>query len=125
MAKNRVARLNSLLREVLSEVIRKEVRNPLVSEFFTVTQVEITRDLQYAKVHVSVIGTEKQKEDTIKALQSAAGFIACHASKKVVMRYFPSLDFKLDSSVDQQMRVETLLSEIKEERQSRTTQTEL
>jgi ribosome-binding factor A len=81
--------------------------------------VEITPDLHYAKVYVSVIGIDSVKKETIAALQNAAGFIAVNASKQVVMRYFPSLTFKLDDSVDQHMRIEQLLSEISEERQSR------
>jgi ribosome-binding factor A len=119
MVKNRVARLNSLLKEVLSEVIREDVRNPLVHRLVTVTAVEITGDLQHAKVHISVIGTDKERQDTIQALQSAAGFIAILASKKVVMKYFPALTFKLDTSVEQQMRINTLLNKIREEQQSR------
>ena len=124
MSKNRTARLNSLLREVLYDVIRREVHNPHVNQFFAVTRVEISKDLQHAKVYISAIGTERQKEDTVKALQSAAGFIAVHASKEVVMRYFPALDFKLDSSVDQQIRIDALLGKIKEERQLRVPETE-
>ena len=119
MVKNRVARLNSLLREVLSEVIRNDVRNPHVNKFVTVTNVEITSDLQHAKVSISVIGTPLEKEETIKALQSAAGFIAILSSKKVVMRFFPALTFKLDTSVEQQIRIDTLLSKIKEEENAR------
>jgi ribosome-binding factor A len=119
MAKNRIARLNSLLKEVLSEVIRGEVRNPHVGKFVTVTDVSITGDLQHAKVSISVIGNEKEKEETIKALQSAAGFIAVMSSKKVVMRYFPELTFKLDTSVQQQMRIDALLNKIKEEQDAR------
>jgi ribosome-binding factor A len=120
MVKNRIARLNSLLREVLSEVIRNDVRNPLVAKFVTVTGVEITADLQHAKVLISVIGTPVEKEQTIKALQSAAGFISIQSSRKVVMRYFPELTFKLDTSVDQQMRIDELLKKIKEEHDART-----
>jgi ribosome-binding factor A len=121
MARNRIARLNSLLKEVLSEVIRGDVRNPRVAQFVTVTSVDITSDLQHAKVSISVIGTCQQKEETIKALQSAAGFIAIQSSKKVVMRYFPSLTFKLDTSVEQQIRIDALLGKIKEEQDSRKT----
>jgi ribosome-binding factor A len=119
MVKNRIARLNSLLKEVLSEVIREDVRNPLVAKLITVTGVDITKDLQHAKVYISVIGTDKEKEDTIKALQSAAGFIAILSSKKVVMRYFPELTFKLDTSVEHQFRIDSLLNKIKNEQDSR------
>lgn len=119
MVKNRALRLNSLLKEVISEVIHRDVRNPHVNQFVTVTSVDITKDLQHAKVFISVIGTAQEKEKTIDALQSAAGFIAIQSSKKVVMRYFPALTFKLDNSVDQQIRIDTLLGKIKDEQNSR------
>ena len=117
--RNRQERLNSLLKEVISEVIRRDVRNPHVNAFVTVTGVDISADLHYAKVYISVIGTDAVRAETIEALESAAGFIAVHASKKVVMRYFPTLTFHLDTSVDQQMRIDSLLGKIHEEQQSR------
>lgn len=119
MAKQRTDRLNSLLKEVISEVIRRDVKNPHVSELVTVTRVDITKDLHHAKVYISVIGTPEQKNETLHALSSASGFIAVNASKKVVMRYFPELVFKLDDSVDKQMRIQELLGEIATEREQR------
>ena len=115
----RIKRLNSLLKEVISEVIHKDVRNPLISEFTTVTEVDISKDLHHAKVSISVIGTEEERKNTIAALQSAAGFISVNSSKKVVMRIFPSLTFYLDTSVDKQMKIDSLLKKIHEEKESR------
>jgi ribosome-binding factor A len=112
MAVKRTDRLNSLLREVISEVIHREVKNPHINTIITVTRVDITKDLHFAKVFTSVIGTPIQKEETIEALQNAAGFIAVTASKKVTMRYFPALTFKLDDGVDKQMRIEELLKHV-------------
>lgn len=119
MAKKRVERLNSLLKEVISEVVMRDVRDPRMAQFVTITGVDITSDLHYAKVFISVIGTPEQKKQTIEALQSAAGFIAIQSSKKVVMRYFPSLTFKLDDSVEKHSRIETLLGKIHEEQNAR------
>ncbi len=119
MAVKRTDRLNSLIKEVISEVIRKDVKNPHVNELLTVTHVDITKDLHHAKVYVSVIGTEQQKKDTIAALQSAAGFIAVNSSKKMTIRYFPALTFILDESVDKQMRIEMLLHQISAEKEAR------
>jgi ribosome-binding factor A len=59
------------------------------------------------------------KKQTLEAVQSAAGFIAVQASKKVVMRYFPSLTFKLDESIEKHIRIETLLGQIKKEQSAR------
>lgn len=112
MVKRRVDRLNSLLKEVISDVIRKDVKNPHINELLTITNVEITQDLRHAKVYVSVIGTPEQKKETLTALQSAAGFIAVQASKEMVIRFFPELLFILDDSIDKQMKIEELLQEI-------------
>lgn len=119
MTIERTDRLNSLLKEVISEVIRRDVRNPHVAELVTVTRVQITKDLHYAKVYISVIGSDQAKAETLAALQSAAGFIAVNSAKKVVMRYFPELTFKLDDSVDKHMRIEELLQKISKEKASR------
>lgn len=119
MARDRIARLNSLLKEVISETIRREVRNPHASSLITVTGVEITKDLHYAKVFISVIGSAEEKAQSIKALQSAAGFIAVNASKKVTLRYFPTLTFFLDSSVEQYAKIDEILYKIHNEKQTR------
>ena len=115
----RTDRLNSLLKQVISEVITREVRNPKVATLLTVTKVDISKDLHNAKVYISVIGSNEEKKQTLAALQSAAGFISVQASKKVVMRYFPHLTFHLDSSVDEHMRIDALLNEIHDEQSRR------
>jgi len=117
--RKRSVRLNSLLKEVLSEVINKEVRDPRLGQFVSVTSVDITNDLHHAKVFISVIGTPEEKKETIAALQSAAGFVAVLSSKKVVMRFFPALTFKLDESVDKFMAIDSLLGTINKEQKFR------
>ena len=119
MKRKRTDRLNSLLKEVFSEVIKRDVNDPAVSILTSVTKVEITADLHYANVYISIIGTPEEKEKTIFALQRSAGFISKMASKKVVMRFFPVLTFKLDTSVDKHMKIEQILSEIKAKEESR------
>jgi ribosome-binding factor A len=115
----RSVRLNSLLKEVISEVVRKDVRDPRLAPLISVTSVDITNDLHHAKVYISVIGTPEEKQQSIEALQSAAGFIAIVSSKKVVMRYFPALTFKIDTTVDKYMAIDGLLGKIHEEEKSR------
>lgn len=115
----RISRVNSLLKEVISEVIKRDVRNPRVNTLITITNVEISNDLHHARVFISVIGTEIDKKETLIALESAAGFISVQASKKVTLRYFPQLTFKLDASVDAHGRIDCLLEQIHNEQQSR------
>lgn len=119
MKKNRLARVNSLLKEVIFEVIQKEVKNPHVNTFVTVTEVDTSADLHQAKVTISIIGTDAEKAKILEALRTAAGFIAVNASKKVKLRYFPNLIFKLDTSLDDHMKIQDILRDIEKERLSR------
>ena len=119
MKHNRIDRINSLLKEVIVEVIQEDVRNPHVYSFVSVTRVETSKDLHHAKVYVSIIGTPAQKTEILAGLQSAAGFIAVNASKKVELRYFPELVFKLDTALDEQIKIHEMLAKIEQERQSR------
>lgn len=121
MKKNRLARVNSLLKEVIFEVIQKEVRNPNVTTFVTVTNVDTSADLHHAKVFVSLICSEEEKSKVLSALNSAAGFIAVHAAKKVQLRYFPELSFKIDTSIEEHMKIQQILGELEKERNSRET----
>lgn len=111
-----MSRLNSLLKEVISEVLRKDVKNPHIHSLTTVISVNITRDLRQAKVYVSVMADDKEKKQTLDELNKASGFIGINASKKVTLRFFPTLEFKLDDSVDKQMRIESLIHEINQKR---------
>lgn len=105
----RVERLNSLLKEVIAEVIREEFSNML-----TVTRVEITADLHYAKVYITFIGKSEKKEEMLKTLQDSAGMIAMLSSKKVVMRYFPALTFYFDNFVETHSKIDKILEDIKQ-----------
>lgn len=117
----RTDRLNSLLQEVIAEVIMREIRNPKISTLITVKKVEITKDLHHAKVYISMLGSDLEKKETLKALKSAAGYISVQAAKKVVMRYFPSLTFHMDDTLEDEIRIHTLLEKIHEEQQNRPT----
>jgi ribosome-binding factor A len=121
MSSKRIDKVNSLLKEVISEVIARDVRNPRVNSLVSVLAVSIAKDLHNATVYISVIGSEQEKEETLAALQSASGFISVHASKKVTLRYFPSLTFSLDSSIEEHLKIHQILEKIHDEKQSRST----
>ncbi|MFA5250679.1 MAG: 30S ribosome-binding factor RbfA [Parachlamydiales bacterium] len=119
MKKKRTDRLNSLLKQVISEVIFQKLRNPNVSKLLSITKVDIAPDLHNASVSVSIIGTPKEKEITLEELQRSAGFIAMEASHKMVIRYFPALCFKLDTSVDDFLKIDKILNDLEKERNQR------
>ncbi len=97
----------------------RDVHNPKVSTLVTIKKVDITKDLHHAKVYISLVGSDSEKRQTLKALQSAAGFISTQAAKKVVMRYFPQLTFHLDDTLEDELRIHNLLEKIHDEQAKR------
>ncbi len=95
----RTLQVAELLREELSDIIRREVNDPRVG-FFSITDVEVTQDLRSAKVHVSVLGSDKEREDTLTALRSAASFIRFHLKPRLRTHSIPDLEFRGDRSME-------------------------
>ncbi len=121
MDKRRTDRLNSLLKEVISEVIHCDLHHlPFNSDHVTIMRVEVTADLSYAKVFVSIlVGTDSQKQAILHTLQGLAGKIAVLSSKKMVIRFFPELTFVIDSDLEKQLHMQELLEKIAKEREAR------
>ena len=109
MTENRRSdRVAVLIQRELSAIIQRELNDPRVS-FCTVSQVEMSTDLKYADVKVSVIGDKKQKRTTMIGLKSAAGFLRREVGHRMGLRYAPELRFTLDRSADYLMQVDRLL----------------
>lgn len=111
----RIERLNSLIRRDVSELLRYEVKDPRVSGVVSVTQVDTSSDVQHAKVYVSVYGTLREKENTIAALQSAAGFIRRQLRGRLETRHVPVLRFILDDTLTEGNQMLDLLDTLAEQ----------
>jgi ribosome-binding factor A len=111
MAKIRVGRVSEQIKKELSSIIQMELKDPRIG-FITVTGVETTSDLSQAKIYLSVLGSDEQKEATLKALASATGFLRSELGKRMKLRHTPVLLFKFDSSIEYGSRIETLLDEL-------------
>lgn len=95
----RTRQVGEHLREELTDIIRKEVKDPRIG-FFSLTTVEVAPDLRSAKVYVSVLGTDDERAGTLTALRTAAGFIRHHLKPRLRMRQIPELDFRDDRSME-------------------------
>ncbi len=111
----RIERLNSMIRRDVSELLRYEVKDPRVSGVVSVTRVNTSNDVQHARVYVSVYGTLREKEDTIAALQSAAGFIRRQLRGRLETRHVPVLRFILDDTLTEGNQMLELLDSLSEE----------
>lgn len=110
----RQERAAALIREVVSEVIMRRLKDPRIG-FVSIVSVDVTRDLSLAKIHVSVLGEEKAKEDTMEGLRSAQGLIRSEVAKALGARHAPEIQFVLDQGIEHSIRVSKLLSEIKKD----------
>jgi ribosome-binding factor A len=115
MAKVRIGRVAEEIKKELSFMLQTELKDPRIG-FVTITGVEVTNDLSQAKVYLSVFGNDEKRQETLKALSSAAGFIRTELGKKIRVRHIPELFFKIDESIDYGQKIEKLLNQIHEEK---------
>jgi ribosome-binding factor A len=114
VAGNRAARVADVIQQELAELIRNELKDPRIG-FVSIVKVDVSGDIRHAKVYVSVLGDEKQKKETLKALQSAAGFLRNEIGRALQIRYTPELHFALDESIAHGSRIAQLLVQIQGE----------
>jgi ribosome-binding factor A len=111
----RVERLNSLLRQEISDLVQRYVKDPRLGTFVSVTAVEISKDMRYAKVFISRFGTDIEKKETIKALESASGYIRHELGERLKTRRIPELNFRLDNTMEKADKVLRIIDEIASE----------
>ncbi|MDC3414098.1 30S ribosome-binding factor RbfA [Aquibacillus sp. 3ASR75-11] len=111
MSDLRVNRVGEQMKKELGDILGKKIKDPRVG-FVTVTDVEVTGDLQQAKVFISVLGDEKQKQDTLMGLAKAKGFIRSEIGKRIRLRKTPELLFEFDEAIEKGNRIEHILREL-------------
>ncbi len=112
MNDKRLNRIAEEIKKVISTLIVNGLKDPRVDPITTITDVEITGDLKYATVYVSVLGDDKKKRDTLKGLDSAKGFLRTEIGKSVKIRYVPELKFSLDESIEKGIYMSKLIEEV-------------
>lgn len=120
MAATRKQRLAETLRAELYEVIRRELRDPRFSEgLLSITGVDVSPDLKYATVYVSVLGDEHAKKDILKALAGAAGVLRAELGRRKAFKSVPELHFRYDESIERGARVFQMIEQATREDQER------
>jgi ribosome-binding factor A len=114
MVGTRQNRMADLIKDELSRLLLREVRDPRVG-FVTITGTSVSPDLRNVRVYVSVLGDEQAREDSLRALNGAAGFLRRTLFKNLRLRYSPLLSFRLDDSLDRGDRIEQVIRTIHEQ----------
>jgi ribosome-binding factor A len=111
-------RVAEAIREEVAMYLAEGVKDPRVRGMVTVTGVDVTRDLRHAKVFVSVLGEEAERADTMAGLAGMAAHLRGHIGRALRLRAAPELTFKYDQSVTHAARIETLLGQLRQEREA-------
>jgi ribosome-binding factor A len=111
MQGKRLDRVNQLIKEEVSAVLQRELKDPRLG-FVTVTDVETSKDLRLAKIFVSVLGDDKQWASSMAALGSARGFIRNWLRQNLDLRVTPDLDFRPDRSMEHAAKIQSLLKKV-------------
>ena len=109
----RTDRINVLMRQELSVLISRELKDPRVSGVITITQVHTSSDMRNARVYLSVMGDTHAKREALDGIRSASTFLRRELRNKISLRYIPFLSFELDDSLDSSMNMISILDNIK------------
>ena len=113
---HRIERVNSLIRQEMSELLRRQVKDPRLGNFITVTEVSTSSDLKYAKIFISRIGNEEEKQETLNVLTAASGFFRNELARRLKLRRIPELSFQRDDSIERGAHLLELIDEISKDR---------
>lgn len=114
MAKHRGGRINEEIKKEISIIIQTKIKDPRLNAMISVTDVDVTKDLKYAKVYLSIFADEQKKIETFKILKSSAGFIRREVGKAIKLRITPEIILELDDSIVNGMKIDSILNVIKE-----------
>ena len=114
----RLQRVNELLRKELSQILVRELNDPRVPPMVTITRVNTSVDLHYARVFVSVMGDSEEKLTAVTTLQSAAGFLRQALKPHLALRHIPALAFSLDESLEEGARMLQAIDELSSTKES-------
>lgn len=115
MTENRVRRVAEQIKKDIGGIINYEIKDPGVARLTSVTDVDLSRDLRHAAVYVSIYGSDAEKEETLQALNRAAGFIRSEIGKRIRLRHTPEINFRLDNSIEYGAYIERVIKSLKEE----------
>ena len=108
----RIDRVNELLRSEISHLLTREIKDPRVAGVISITEVIASSDLRSARVYVSVMGREAQRQEALDGIRSAASFLRRELRNRVNLRHTPHLTFQLDDSIEEGDRVLRLMDEL-------------
>jgi len=113
----RIDRISEEVRREVDTIIRESLHDPRIKGTYSITRADVTRDLRYAKIYVSIL-EEADRAPMMAALKKAAGFVRHELGQRMIIRYAPEMLFELDKNIEYGVHIATVLKQVQSEVQT-------
>ena len=117
MSTQRPGRVQEAIRQEISKIVQIEMKDPRIG-FITITKVDLTKDLRYARIYFSILGEDKDKKLALRGLNNAKGYIKGLLADRIKLRYMPDIAFAIDESLEHTKHIYDILDQIKKEKRN-------
>jgi ribosome-binding factor A len=114
MSENRIRRVAEQIKKDVSQIIGSQLKDPRVAGITSVTEVQLSKDLRYASIYVSIFGNETEREEMLQTLIRATGYIRSEIGRRIKLRYTPEINFYLDNSMEYGAHIDSVIKSLKE-----------
>ncbi|HEX7365419.1 MAG TPA: 30S ribosome-binding factor RbfA [Dehalococcoidia bacterium] len=111
----RIERINSVIQQEVSQLLRDQVNDPRLNSLISITRVETSADLRHTKIFISSFGEHVDKKEILEGFSAASGFLRCQLASRLQLRYMPDLSFQFDDSIERAAEVLRLIDKVSEE----------
>jgi ribosome-binding factor A len=120
MGKRRQEKMSVEIKRILATIIQEHIKDPRIDfSSVSVTRADVAQDISHARVYISVLGSEEKQAETMQALQNARGYIRSELAHVIQIRHAPELEFRLDRSIEQGIRISSLLDSAHENEEAK------
>ena len=117
MSFQRIDRISEEVRREVDAIIREQLHDPRIKGTYSITRADVTRDLRYAKIYVSVLEADN-RAPMMAALKNAAGYVRHELGQRMIIRYAPEILFELDKNIEYGVHIATVLKQVQSEVQT-------
>jgi len=120
MGKRRQARMSVEIRKILATIIQEHIKDPRIDlASISITRVDVAQDISHARIYVSILGNDEKQQEIMQVLQKARGFFRSALAHALQIRHAPEIELRLDKSIEQGIKIATLLDNISENEESK------
>lgn len=119
MRKIRTNRIAEEIKKEISLIIQREMKDPRIDGLISITEVDVTNDLSYAKIYVTCYAAKEKQKEVLQVLKNASGYFRSELGKRIKLRTIPELIFEFDTSLEYGNKINSILADLKKEQEEK------